>query len=110
LFDLLDTKLALDHVSAPELHRALVVAMLCIQPTPSRRPSMSSVLAMLLGEEKTEIVMRLPHISNSDQARLLDLSSPFASPSKIPLLHLKTVPESTPGASNELDVSELQPR
>jgi hypothetical protein len=70
---------------------------------------MSSVLAMLLGEEKLEVVMRLPRISNGEHAQVLaeiDLSSPFATR----LLHLKSVPESTPGTSNVLDVSELQAR
>lgn len=103
----------MEHVPAPELHRALMVAIFCIQPSLSRRPSMSSVLAMLLGEEKTGIVMRLPHISNGEHARLLaevDLSSPFATPSEIGSLHLKSVRESTGGTSNVLDVSDLQAR
>ena len=70
-------RLSLDHVSVPEVYR---VAMFCIQPRPRRRPSMSSVLSMLLGEEKLEVVMRLPRISNGKHAQVLaesDLSSPL---------------------------------
>ncbi|KAG0599601.1 hypothetical protein M758_12G164800 [Ceratodon purpureus] len=113
LFDLLDVRLSLDHVPLPEVHRALMVAIFCIQPSPSRRPSMSSVLAMLLGEAKLEAVMRLPHISTSEHARLLaevDLSSPFSTPPNKGLLRLRSVPESTPGSSNVLDISDLEAR
>jgi len=115
LFDLLDSKLAVEDVPVPEKQRALMVAMFCIQPSPSRRPSMSSVLAMLLGEEKLEVAMRLPTISNSgDHARILaqvDLSSPFSAPSKSENLNLKPrILKSLASTSLDPEVADMKPR
>lgn len=89
-----------------------MVAMFCIQPSPSRRPSMSSVRAMLAGEEKLEVDMRLPNISNSgEHSRSLaqdDLSSSFSNPSKTE--NLKSVLDSIPSAPKVLDVGDMKPR
>lgn len=113
LFDVLDSRLLLDDVPVPEVHRALMVAIFCIQPSPNRRPSMSSVLAMLLGEEKMEVAMRLPSIS--EHARLIaqvDLNSPFSDPSKAGDLKAvyASVLESLPSSSTMLDVGNMTPR
>jgi hypothetical protein len=116
LFDVLDSRLLLDDVPVPEVHRALMVAIFCIQPSPNRRPSMSSVLAMLLGEEKMEVAMRLPSINNSgEHARLIaqvDLNSPFSDPSKAGDLKAvyASVLESLPSSSTILDVGNMTPR
>ncbi|KAG0598836.1 hypothetical protein M758_12G104300 [Ceratodon purpureus] len=116
LFDLLDSRLPLEDVPVPELHRALMVAIFCIQPSPNRRPSMSSVLAMLIGEEKMEVAMRLPNTNNSgEHARLLaqvDLNSPFSDPSKASDLKAvyASVLESLPSTSTVLDVGDMTPR
>lgn len=73
---------------------------------------MSSVLAMLLGEEKLEVAMQLPNISNSgEHARLLaqvDLSSPFSDPSKSE--NLKPVLEPIPNTPTVLGVGDMKPR
>lgn len=79
---------------------------------------MSSVLAMLLGEEKLEVAMKLPNPSNSgEHARLIaqvDLNSPFSDPSKAGNLKAlyASVWESLPTTSTStvLDVVDMTPR
>ena len=93
-----------------------MVAIFCIQPSPSKRPAMSSVLAMLLGEEKLEVALRLPSISNSgEHARFLaqvDLNSPFSDPSKaanVKALYASVL-EAIPSTFTVLDVEDMTPR
>ncbi|CAM6007977.1 unnamed protein product [Sphagnum balticum] len=57
LMDLIDQRLN-NNVLDDEAHRVINVALLCVQTSATRRPSMSRVLAMLLNEVDVEVVSK----------------------------------------------------
>ncbi|KAH8958130.1 hypothetical protein BDL97_06G006900 [Sphagnum fallax] len=57
LLDLMDEKLNDSHIREEILH-TIKVGLLCVQVTPSRRPSMDKVVAMLKGNMEIEVVIK----------------------------------------------------
>ncbi len=55
--DILDQKLN-DSCVPEEILRSIKVGLLCVQVTPSRRPSMDKVVAMLEGNMEIEVVIK----------------------------------------------------
>jgi len=55
--DLMDEKLNDSHIREEILH-TIKVGLLCVQVTPSRRPSMDKVVAMLKGNMEIEVVIK----------------------------------------------------
>jgi hypothetical protein len=68
LMDLIDPRLN-NNVLDDEAQRVINVALLCVQTSATRRPSMSRVLAMLLNEVDVEIVSK-----NANQIHEVDVS------------------------------------
>lgn len=107
MFEPLDQKL-IGSASPIDVHRVISVALLCIQTTAARRPSMSSVLAMLIGDIEMEIVLRETNIRSRNIARLIpeDQSTNLNTISEdIPLLYDEPML-----CTNVLELSNLTPR
>lgn len=54
LFDILQPQLR-DHCNVAEVIRAINIALLCVQHQPERRPTMSQVVTMFLGNMDIEV-------------------------------------------------------
>jgi hypothetical protein len=75
LTDLIDRRLN-NNVSDDEAQRVINVALLCVQTSATRRPSMSRVLAMLLNEVDVEVVSKKTNpIHEMDVLHLLGSNS-----------------------------------
>ncbi|CAM6068457.1 unnamed protein product [Sphagnum tenellum] len=75
LTDLIDQRLN-NNVSDDEAQRVINVALLCVQTSATRRPSMSRVLAMLLNEVDVEVVSKKANpIHEMDVLHLLGSSN-----------------------------------
>jgi hypothetical protein len=70
LLDLIDPKLNDSHFHE-EIWRSINVGLLCVQITPSRRPSMDKVVAMLKGDMEIEVVIRESHYRNANYDAIL---------------------------------------
>jgi len=78
LTDLIDQQLN-NNVSNDEAQRVINVALLCVQTSATRRPSMSRVLAMLLNEVDVEVVSKKANrIHEMDVSHLLQSNSSFS--------------------------------
>ena len=120
LLDLLDKKLNTGQAPPPQdVQRVLTIALMCIQMNAARRPSMSTVLAMLLGEQELGFVTQESSIDNINRT-LLALQSPDhqeASSRRLeptreaeePLLREIEAPRMSQ-CSNTLELSDVQPR
>lgn len=60
LMDLVDKTMTLKDEEKMEVHRAINIALLCIQNEAEQRPSMEQVVAMLQGQGESEIVVLKP--------------------------------------------------
>jgi len=75
LMDLIDQRLN-NNVLDDETQRVINVALLCVQTSATRRPSMSRVLAMLLNEVDVEVVSKKANrIHEMDVSHLLGSNS-----------------------------------
>ncbi|KAH9555040.1 hypothetical protein CY35_08G093800 [Sphagnum magellanicum] len=70
LFDLVETKLKEKSIEG-EIKRVINVGLLCVQSTPSKRPTMSNVIAMLIGDKGVETATRGSEFSKEDFENLL---------------------------------------
>ncbi|CAK9218036.1 unnamed protein product, partial [Sphagnum troendelagicum] len=77
LTDLIDQRLN-NNVSNDEAQRIINVALLCVQTSATRRPSMSRVLAMLLNEVDVEVVSK-----KANRIHEMDVSHLFQSNSSL---------------------------
>ncbi|KAH8970992.1 hypothetical protein BDL97_02G119200 [Sphagnum fallax] len=77
LTDLIDQRLN-NNVSNDEAQRVINVALLCVQTSATRRPSMSRVLAMLLNEVDVEVVSK-----KANRIHEMDVSHLFQSNSSL---------------------------
>ncbi|KAH9571926.1 hypothetical protein CY35_02G119300 [Sphagnum magellanicum] len=78
LMDLIDQQLN-NNVSNDETQRVINVALLCVQTSATRRPSMSHVLAMLLNEVDMEVVSKIAdRIHEMDVSHLLGSTNSFS--------------------------------
>ncbi|CAK9218045.1 unnamed protein product [Sphagnum troendelagicum] len=77
LMDLIDQRLN-NNVSNDEAQRVINVALLCVQTSATRRPSMSHVLAMLLNEVDVEVVSK-----KANRIHEMDVSHLFQSNSSL---------------------------
>ncbi len=68
--DLMDPKLN-DSYFHEEIWRSINVGLLCVQITPSRRPSMDKVVAMLKGDMEIEVVIQESHYQNVNYDAIL---------------------------------------
>jgi hypothetical protein len=120
LLDLLDKKLNTGQAPPPQdVQRVLTIALMCVQANAARRPSMSTVLAMLLGEQELEFVTQESSVDNIYRT-LLDLQLPDhqqynsrrlepIQEAEEPLLRIIEVPRMSQ-CSNTLELSDMQPR
>jgi hypothetical protein len=58
LQNLIDQNLNINNNLESQIRHVINVALLCVHTTPTRRPSMMHVLAMLLGEKEVEVGFR----------------------------------------------------
>ncbi|KAH9556092.1 hypothetical protein CY35_07G008400 [Sphagnum magellanicum] len=58
LQNLIDQNLNINSDLESQIHHVINVALLCVHTTPTRRPSMMHVLAMLLGEKEVEVTFQ----------------------------------------------------
>jgi hypothetical protein len=70
LFDLVETKLREKSIEE-EIRRVINIGLLCVQSTPSKRPTMSNVIAMLIGDKVVETATRGSEFSKEDFENLL---------------------------------------
>ncbi len=95
--DIMDQKLN-DSYAHEEILRSIKVGLLCVQVTPSRRPSMDKVVAMLEGNMEIEVVIKEsqyqnpnydPFLTNDKSSNVcLNIISEKSNSSKEPLMGL----------------------